>query len=448
MRSREGPCEPTTEQLSIRFLETEKIFTDRNSHPLPPPTYRVLPPEQLEALFFANSETSARQVGNANISTATFQAYKDENEDRVFVHEFAKGTVFGILDGHSGSQISEHASRILPLMLEKAISEAMESWDHSTDLSTRRAFLSNVFKGTFADYDSSIMKPVMQIFKLKPWQDWTEDEIKKVYWDGDGAPESRELARRAGRGATALVGFLTKEGGHLTVANLGDSQAFTGTRNYAQDDTRSIYSRQITTEHNGSNSIEVARVEAEHPGEISLFSKFGRLLKIIAVTRAFGDFFFKLDPVFCRRILAEAHHCPVPIPMLEEWPRTHNTPPYISNIPDVTHHSLSKGDIVVFASDGLGDASQLGAFAKHEKASLFVELTAGQPKEVWSEKLGHDLMVKKDEGNTAVRLMKNVLFGTDQRKMARELALEIPPEATYPFVQDDISVICVEFGMM
>ncbi|KAK4703082.1 hypothetical protein P7C70_g3133, partial [Phenoliferia sp. Uapishka_3] len=474
----------STEDPTV-FLETDKLFVDVQDNPLPPPSYRVLPLPELERLFRRKSDATAEQIGPAAFSTATFQAYKEQNEDRTFTYPFPDGVLFGIFDGapasamrfqwcthverpfagHRGSIVSEDASRILPPLLADNISKSLSHLTTATK-KERMDALDRVFLDAFAEYDRSLIDPVHALIKGKPWEEWEDEEIRPILWPKNGSLEVRDLVRRVGKrssqcsvvqgtemrkrslssskggGTTATIGYLHSDSMQLTVANLGDTQAFIGRRHPVTAGDWS--SDQICQEHNTQNPLEVQRVTAEHPGEDGLFLH-KRVLGILAVTRAFGDFFLKLDPVFCRRILAEAGHCPIPIPWLEEWPTTHNTPPYLSNLPDVSHHELLKGDIVVFASDGLGDASQLKQFSKEEKASLFINLPAGANTAKWENMLGHGVLGAEEEGNTAMRMVRNVLFGGDQRKMARELTLDIPPEACFiKYLQDDISVLCLE----
>jgi pyruvate dehydrogenase phosphatase len=79
-------------------------FAERFRYTDPPSgIYPLLPRPQLlqkvaEKSSF-ESKTVNIAVGKLTVSHASFQAYKKQNEDRAFVHEFPDGLLFGVLDG-------------------------------------------------------------------------------------------------------------------------------------------------------------------------------------------------------------------------------------------------------------------------------------------------------------------------------------------------------------
>lgn len=72
--------------------------------------FRLLPRSQLLSMVTNKSSVGSTVVnltaGKLIVSHASFQAYKDENEDRSFVHEFPGGLFFGVLDGLYSVQFS------------------------------------------------------------------------------------------------------------------------------------------------------------------------------------------------------------------------------------------------------------------------------------------------------------------------------------------------------
>lgn len=58
----------------------------------------------------------------------------------------------------------------------------------------------------------------------------------------------------------------------------------------------------LTSLHNGSSPAEVARLQAEHPDELDVVVKAGRVLGQIAVTRALGDAIWKMPPVYIDKV--------------------------------------------------------------------------------------------------------------------------------------------------
>ncbi len=216
----------------------------------------------------------------------------------------------------------------------------------------------------------------------------------------------------------------------------------------------------LSEHHNTKNPEEIARIQAEHPGENVL--KYGRLLGMLTITRghsflyeivhcvsnhrldiAFGDFELKVAPDYVSNILIPAVlPTPIPPPFVAEWAENNTTGPYLSAKPSVTRFSLQKGDIIVFASDGLGDSPVLTSFSAVEKHQLFVDLAAGRDEmDEWHDRVGHQFIKASFGDNNAERVIKNVLFGTDEVRAAKELVLEVP-ESNH--IQDDITVIVVE----
>ncbi|KAF8911300.1 phosphatase 2C-like domain-containing protein [Mucidula mucida] len=409
------------------FLQLAHQFRDIFGKQLPFGRYTLVDSQVLENAFRADSHSSEVYSHDTRITSATFQAFKLKNEDRSFVHSFEQGTLFGILDGHGGHQLSDYAAQKLPLLLEASITAALASSGET------HAAVQHAFEKTFLEFDTAIGEDFMALFAAKSSSDWTQREVIDLI---KADPENDNKARRAVSGTTAIIGFLTKDKEDLWVACLGDSEALSGR---LCDGSWTV--NVLSEHHNTKNLEEIARIQAEHPGENVL--KYGRLLGMLMITRAFGDFELKVAPDYVSNILIPAVlPTPIPPPFVAEWAENNTTGPYLSAKPSVTRFSLQRGDIIVFASDGLGDSPILASFSAVEKRQLFVDLAAGRDEmDEWHRRVGHQFIKASFGDNNAERVIKNVVFGTDEVRAAKELVLEVP-ESNH--IQDDITVVVVE----
>ncbi|KAF8800936.1 protein serine/threonine phosphatase 2C [Phlegmacium glaucopus] len=400
--------------------------------------YRLLPRSELMTMVASKSETSSVVAAGLAVSRATFQAFKQCNEDRSFVHEFQDGLLFGVLDGHGGPDLSEFAAQRLPSLLAAAITANLTNPPPDDNVPA-------AFRQVFAEFDASLLK-VLDHFDGKELSEWTEVDVHEVLGPKYNQAEPGSVfgaARRAVLGTTALVGYISKSKMDLWVASLGDSEAFAG--RVSADDNWLVTS--LGDFHNAENPSEISRIENEHPGEGVI--KYKRVLGTLSVTRALGDVIYKIDPEIGDQILKYAYPCPVPSEALKEWCIHHKTPPYLSCEPSVRHYSLARGDIVVLVSDGFQNANQLKGFDLESRGKLLVSLAGiqiGNTLGQWSSRIGHSFIPRCDGDNVAERVLHNVLFGLDDRKLAREVTMEFPNEdlKLRCGLQDDVTILVVE----
>ncbi len=143
---------------------------------------------------------------------------------------------------------------------------------------------------------------------------------------------------------------------------------------------------------------------------------------------ALGDTWLKLPSVFSQRVLLEFR---------QEWnvqrPETYisriKSPPYVSNVPDVHHISLSKGSsgqhrecFLVSSSDGLAD--------------LYDGLTRTDMVHRWVTVVGRAIESRKRAGNLAMSLLRDGLGGDDIRLVSQKLTVEMEDKW-----MDDITII-------
>ena len=97
----------------------------------------------------------------------------------------------------------------------------------------------------------------------------------------------------------------------------------------------------LTVDQTASNSEEVERLHAEHPGEENFVIKNGRLLGQLQPLRSFGDIQYKWDKVTHSHVLTQVYGGPI-VP-----PSMYKTPPYLTAKPVVTQHHLQDRKSVV-----------------------------------------------------------------------------------------------------
>ncbi|KAL8971952.1 MAG: hypothetical protein Q9183_000801 [Haloplaca sp. 2 TL-2023] len=144
-------------------------------------------------------------------------------------------------------------------------------------------------------------------------------------------------------GSCALLAMYDVTSQLLRVACVGDSRAVLGRRKM-EGGWEAV---PLSVDQTGHNEQEVARLQAEHPGESDMVKK-GRLLGL-AVTRAFGDLRWKLS----HELQSLARHRFFGLPLLPSL----LTPPYLTAEPVVTTTKIKpeNNDFLILASDGLWD---------------------------------------------------------------------------------------------
>ncbi|KAJ7182448.1 phosphatase 2C-like domain-containing protein [Mycena crocata] len=343
----------------------------------------------------------------AHIHRAELQKKK---EDRTVVLHFKRGTIIAIFDGHCGRDLAKYAAKTLPPLLAKRLR-------HGVDVEA-------VLKETIEEFDRSLLSPVLNLFEEdEDWEhpDWS-DEVNVVFpiIGYDYTYKSFRLGRRAAVGCTALIAFLDKPLANLWVASLGDSDAVCSRRD---DDGAPIF---LSERHNCSNPAELERMRNEHPNEDHAVKDGDAVLEALRITRALGDHQLKVPLLMASRIMSCFYPCLIGPENFETF--NSYTPPYLSSIPAIRHHTVASGDLFLFASDGLRDELPR-AIPDMEQSSLLVGLAKGRP----DARLGHECITPDDADNVASRVIANVVFGMDEEKKAERLA--------YTADRDDISLV-------
>ncbi|KAJ6495323.1 protein serine threonine phosphatase 2C [Mycena sanguinolenta] len=303
-----------------------------------------------------------------------------------------------VLDGHAGHDTVDHIVSVLPAALHDALAAAL-SGEEPLDVS-------EILRKTIADIDARIGQDMLDLFP-DGLAGVSDDDVKALI--NDNGPNSAKVLRCM-RGSTVLVALIGPDL-DIWVASLGDCQCVLGAKT-ASDEWQTTV---LSSNHNGADAAEAARIRSEHPGEDECLLK-DRVLGSIAITRAMGDFLFKLPPICTTRLFLNSNPgFQFSVAKVEDFLGRNLTPPYLSAQCDVQHiHVPSLGASAVFlilASDGLIDLSGDTYGMDHRNPML-----AGKK---WVEVLSREDHV----GNAALHLLKDAM-GADAEAVSSVLMVE------------------------
>ena len=139
--------------------------------------------------------------------------------------------------------------------------------------------------------------------------------------------------------------------------------------------------------------------------------------------------------------------CPIPLFVTDRWAQQTHTPPYISSTPSVMHFSFEKGDMLVFCSDGLRSSLTAQGVQDQDVGSTIISLAGLDLLDIealssYEKAIGHPFIPSADIDNIADRVIRNVLFGLDDHRMAKETMATMNSRSDR--LRDDMSVIVLE----
>ncbi|KAF8972972.1 hypothetical protein BDZ97DRAFT_1935957 [Flammula alnicola] len=275
--------------------------------------YTVLPEpllsSELKRLSFAHT--------HGDTDVVTFQPCpnpEQSSQDRFVIRDWhGNGTWMfrAVFDGqHAGHETADYTAENLPTSQEPAPSEISDALTHA-----------------ISSFDASIGQALLDLFPDKEvLAKMTKEEIQSII--NDNGPNSA-IVLRCMRGTTVLISIVDP-------TNLGDCAAVLGTR----DTSGGWNARVLSSAHNGENQVEADIVKREHPGEPECML-YDRILGAIAVTRAVGDFTFKLPAVYTERVFLNSHPGFMMQQKVRDFIGRNKTAPYMSGIPDVKHVNLA-----------------------------------------------------------------------------------------------------------
>ncbi|KAJ6028824.1 hypothetical protein N7540_004400 [Penicillium herquei] len=334
---------------------------------------------------------------------------------------------WAVFDGHAGWQTSKLLKHQLLPHVRDTLSQVGSSHDGSA---VPQDMIQQALVNGFLNLDASIFKTA---------EDASRDNTLPL-------AERVMKVEPAFAGSCALLSIYDPVTSTLHVACTGDSRAVLGQQR--PDGTWETIP--LSVDQTGYNQEEIARLQAEHPGEETMI-KDGRLLGL-AVTRAFGDSRWKWSLDF-QKEMRERFHGPAPlIPRYDV-----RTPPYLTAEPVVTSTKIdpSRPSFLVMASDGLWDhlsseqavglvGKWLGSAVENgnKPTPSYKPLDFGDFKKGTQERFVDERTTIQDE-NAAVHLTRNSLGGNHQELVSGRLAFGSPFSR---YARDDITVQVVFFN--
>ncbi|KAF8894907.1 protein serine threonine phosphatase 2C [Gymnopilus junonius] len=333
----------------------------------------------------------------AGTDVVTFQPCLNReyaSQDRFVVEDWplvnGTWTFRAVFDGHAGHETADYTASKLPTFLKEHIAAVLEK-----DKDPAPATIADTLSQAISSFDKTIGQALLDLF---PDQDalakMTDEEIKRII--NDRGPNFA-IVLRCVRGSTVLISLIDPTKSNLWVASLGDCAAILG----GKDTSDEWKSKVLSVAHNGENTAEADKVRQEHPGELECMLD-DRVLGAIAVTRAVGDFTFKLPAIYTER-------------KVRGFIGRNVTPPYLSSVPDVQHVDLRSLGLsetfLIMCSDGLMDLDE------HR-----LQLQDILSKE-WVNIVGKHYGEKGT--NLALQLLREGLGGTDLEKVSRMITVEM-----------------------
>jgi len=310
-------------------------------------TYTVLAEPEVSAELARRAH--AQSIGVTDIvSIQPCTTPSERSQDRFVVADWIISDQIwrfhAVLDGHAGHDTVDHVVATLPTAVHDALVAAIAA-PETLDVS-------ELLGKVIADIDERIGQEMLDLFPGGPdaLANMSDDEIAAIINDG-GVNSAKVL--RCMRGSTVLVALIGPAH-DVWVASLGDCQCVLGTKTASGEWETTV----LSSNHNGTDAAEAARIRSEHPGESESVLR-DRVLGAIAVTRAVGDFLFKLPAIYTTRVFLNARPGFQISSKIADFLGRNITPPYLSAQSDVRHvHVPSLGAseaVLVLASDGLVD---------------------------------------------------------------------------------------------
>ncbi|KAF5379045.1 hypothetical protein D9615_006038 [Tricholomella constricta] len=343
------------------------------------------------------------------------------NEDRYVVQEWddisgPPWLFLAVLDGHGGTDTVDYTANNLPSFLRDALRLRLAS-----SVSVNPDEVSSLLRSQIEKFDHEIGEAVKN---LCPKPEEFEDDFARKLVNG---PDS-DIFRRAYAGTTLAAALIDGHKKHLWAIGLGDSSVVL--LNFDQGGGNT--GQKLHTLHNTFTPSEYARVKLSHPSWEPNVIKDSRVLGILSVTRALGDFSFKMHSEYSR-IFAKMPSKYGDFPLYDVTNDNHS-PPYISATSEVRYIDLSsqcdKPSLILY-TDGVNNIIEGRYLFRKEKpytadvaAALCSLLNEPLDHQFLGEVFDHEVESRWND-NRAVELLGNILGGRDVTRLTQVLSPEL-----------------------
>ncbi|KAF8072288.1 protein serine/threonine phosphatase 2C [Lyophyllum atratum] len=388
-----------------------------------------------------------------HIHTVTFQPTPNKvNEDRCIVQEWddisgPPWLFLAVLDGHGSEHAAEYTAQHLPESIRAGLRSKV-SREGAQALDAR--YVKNSIIHRIKSFDEKLGKAVKEL--CPDPSDLTEAEAEALVKGPNAA-----VFQRAYAGTTICAALIDGEKNNMWVVGLGDSSAVLS--KVTPEGVRS--SERLITLHNGNTPTEYARIALKHPSNEQQIMLNNRVLGGLSVTRAIGDFPFKLPPDYTKQIF---HRLPSNASPESKHGVIHynHTPPYVTPSSQARHFDLTtlrdQSPTLLLFTDGVDNIIN-GQFlfrkerpCKENPATVMGALLGDSVDDDFMQGV-FDYKVEPGwngaGGSKAVELLGNILAGKDASRLTQVLDPEYlnqwedDPRPLY--IDDTTIVVCPLF---
>jgi len=494
-------------ERKLSSIGKNKVLTDEDDS-IPNPKEPELTPAMVTRLLrkhefstFSKEDEKTKETQNENEidNKDNYKANLQENRTSVIGYEnnfinsnnpiedqhiqafYKDKLIFGVYDGHSGTECGKVVAKQLHNYIASALEKIKlpkipDNLDSDNTLDNKRRIkieervnkMTNAIKKAFINLDKDIINGNVN-FTSDEINEEEDDDIGKIY---TSPLNNEEIVKKqmmtALSGACALVAVIDNETDDLYVACTGDSRAVLGRKVKKNDcnenkctDKDYIYEAiPLSIDQTLRNKDEMERMKKEHPNESETMFIRNRVLGGLMPTRTFGDSRYKWSSKVQKSIVTPKFISRRPLPF-------YYTPPYITAEPVVTCHPLSEEDqFLVMATDGIWDVLS-NEDVVNLVSQYLEEKKKNDQKELINEtKLPPSLLIKKKtaeeiqnsrsnliisdrqvpailkDSNSATHIIRNALGGSDDKYISDLLSIPSPKCRNY---RDDMTVTVIYF---